>query len=408
MNDDIISNIDIETQEDTPNQENTEDSSNFSCDLAEENILSDEDEKGSEFETLLDDYLPTPENTSKVKKPFPKWMYSVIASAVTCIVFLTVYSVAVFPSLRPHTYISYTSSDSESSDANAKIPGNVYTDSMNAIVAVESTVTYHSFFGVSTADNSGTGIVLSKDGYILTSASLAGSDNAKVTLPDGKEFSAKTVGVDSGKDIAIVKIEAENLATLKLGDSNNVNPGDDVIVIGNILGKNFNSTVTRGIICGINNNITLSNGQSVNLLQTDALTGEGSSGSCVLNSQGDIIGMITSSISSNIEGISFAIPSNDIMKIAESLITTGDAPQQLIIGITGSDSDHGVIVDSVIDDSPASKSDIKIGDLILKVDNTPVKSIAEINKIRDSHRKGDKITITIYREGNIIDMEVTL
>ena len=401
MNDDIIFDNNENKNIEAENQENTEN-------IEEQEYVSvKEEEKNQDFKTLLEDYPPTPENTSKVRKPLPKWTSSVIASAITCLIFLTIYSIAVFPNLRPNTFISYSGSENKS-DSNETIQGNVYSDSLASVVSVESTVSYHSFFGVSSADNSGTGVILSSDGYILTSSTLASNDNTRVTLPDGTEYPAKIVGIDSSKDVAIIKIDAENLITLKLGDSSTVLPGDEAICISNILGKKFTSTITRGIICGINNNVALSNGSTVNLLQTDALTGDGSSGGCILNSQGDVIGMITSAISSNIEGISFAIPSNDIKTIAESLITTGNAPESLIIGITGSDSDHGVIVDSIIDDSPASKSEIKTGDLILKVDNVPVKSISEINKIRDTHKKGDKIIITIYRQGEMKDIELTL
>ena len=120
--------------------------------------------------------------------------------------------------------------------------------------------------------------------------------------------------------------------------------------------------------------------------------------------------MVTHAISSDIDSISFAIPANDIKNTTQSLINDSIPAKSdsLIIGITGTDSEHGVIVESVLDDTPAKKADIKAGDLILKADGKAVKSIAEINKIRDSHVSGEKIILTIYRNGETLDIEIIL
>ena len=123
---------------------------------------------------------------------------------------------------------------------------------------------------------------------------------------------------------------------------------------------------------------------------------------------GEVVGMLTNAVASESTEISFAIPSNNIKAVAESLITTGEAPKGLIIGITGEDTDHGVVVESVMEDTPAQKAGLKEGDLILRVDGTAVKSIADINKIKDTHRSGDKLIITLYRDGELLDVEITL
>ncbi len=361
-----------------------------------------------EFEKELENYLPTKENTDKIKKPLPQWLVSVFASVVTCTVLFAVYSGVVLPRMKPAAVISYVerpagefSVQTETADVN--------TSACSSVVLIETKTSYNSFFGISTSTSSGSGVILSSDGYILTSSSLVGNDGeTTVVLPDKTRHSAKLVGADENKDIAILKIEAEGLSAAYLGNSDNVKQGDAVVFVGNILGEELGASATGGIISGINNAVALRNGGSINLLQTDAIFGSNKAGGCLINKSGEIIGMVTEAISSGTENISFAIPSNDIKNISEAIINTGKAPEGLVIGITGSDTGHGVLVETVIDDTPAQKAGIKANDLILKVNDTAVKSIAEINKIRDSHKKGDTLKITVYRDGEMMDINVTL
>lgn len=367
----------------------------------------------SEFEKELENYLPTPENTDKLKKPVPHWVYSVVTSALTCTVLFVIYALAVVPSMRPTAVISYSGTEesppAEVTEATGMSISDINGRVAPGIVTVETKASYQNFFGISSSTTTGSGIILTEDGYILTACSLIGNrGETTVILPDDKEYSTTVVGEDTNKDIAVIKIDASGLPAVTLGNSDSVNAGDTAMVIGNTLGSGLGTSVTRGIICGVNYGVSLKNGNTINLIQTDAITGSGSAGGCLLNSSGDVIGMITYAVTGNNENISFAIPSNDIKNVVESLINTGNAPEALIIGITGSDTDHGVSVESVMDDTPAAYSGIKIGDLILKVDGTPVKSIAEINKIRDSHKKGDKLTLTIYRDGEMTEIDVIL
>lgn len=372
-----------------------------------EYIHAEEQQTESDFAEELENYLPTPENTDKIRRPMPEWIISVIASFLTCVILLTIYSVIILPNLRPRTVISYTNAQTSAQDNDpSNNANNAFEKASKSVVSVRSTSSYHSFFGVSTSENTGSGIILTSDGYILTSASLASSKDTQVTF-DGKDYSATTVGIDGVRDIAIIKIDAQNLPAISLADSGNLKPGDNVVAISNIIGK-LGPSMTTGIVCGINHNISVKNGSSVNLIQTDALTGSSSTGGCILNKNGEVIGMITSAFTSNAEGISFAIPSNDIKTVSASLISTGEAPKGLMIGITGTDSSHGVLVESVLEDSPAEKAGIKIGDLILKIEGTPVTSVSEINKIRDNHKTGDTLNITIYSDGEIRDIRVVL
>lgn len=380
----------------------------------EDTIETAENQEISEFEIELENYLPTPENTDKVKKPTPHWVLSLVASFVVCVVVLCAYSFLILPKIYPRAVITYSQGTSMPESGEALPLGESISqinDSVSkSIVTVESTASYRNFFGISTSTNSGSGIIITDNGYILTSYSLIGAEGeTMVIMPDKKEYSASLAGVDKNKDIAVIKINANQLPYVTLGNSDNVKAGDSAIVIGDTSGSGLGTSVTRGIICAVNSGVTLKNGDTINLFQTDAITGTGSTGGCLLNSGGEVVGMVTAAITSNNEKISFAIPSNDIKNTIESLINTGKASETPMIGITGMDGDHGVTIESVIEDTPAKRAGLKAGDLILQVDGTPVTTIAEINKIRNSHKKGDKLVLTIYRvEGEITEIDIIL
>ena len=363
-----------------------------------------------DFASMLENYLPTPENTDKLKKPVPQWLKTAAVSFGTCAVMLLIYSLLIVPRIKPSAVISYNSSSVSGTAENITAVRAAADKILPSVVSVSAKSSYRSFFGISTQTANGTGIIISGNGYILTGCSLIGTgDEATVTV-NKTNYAAKVVAQDTSKDIAILHIDAENLPAAQFGNSDNLRAGDPVIAVSNILGGEMGASVTRGIICGVNSNLTLQNGNTINLLQTDATTDSGSTGGCIVNENGDIVGMITSAISSNSEKIAFAIPSNDIKSLAETQTGSGsgESSSGLIIGITGSDADHGVTVESVIADSPAQKSGIAVGDLILKVDGTPVKSIVEINKIKNTHKAGETLVITVYRGGEITDINLIL
>lgn len=368
-------------------------------------IIEEENREPSEFEAELENYLPTPENTTKVKQPTPGWVYSAIASCVVCIAFMFVHTFIVLPTLRPKAIISY-SGDGKPHIEVTEDNRNPIAKIADSVVSITGTSSYHSFFGISSSKTTASGVILSEDGYILTANSVLGQEGITVKIGDD-EFEATVAGVDASRDIAVIKIEKTGLTPAVLGDSDTMQMGDSVVCLGNVLGNEMGTSATRGIICGINRDVNL-NGRNFNLFQTDAETSQGNSGGPLVNMHGEVIGMVTYAVTAESSNISFAIPSNDIKNVAQSLITTGEAPKGLIIGITGTDTDHGVEVDTVIEDTPAQKAGLKQGDLILKVDGIAVKSISDINKIRDTHVSGDKLIITLYRDGEQIDVEVTL
>ena len=388
----------------------SEDVSDSTADAVSDEESDSTHDDAEDFASMLEDYLPTPENTDKLKKPIPKWIKTAAVSFGTCAVMLLIYSLLIVPRIKPSAVISYNNSSVSGTAENVSAVRAAADKILPSVVSVSAKSSYRSFFGISTQTANGTGIIISGNGYILTACSLIGSgDEATVTV-NKANYAATVVAQDTSKDIAILHIDAENLPAAQFGNSDDMHAGDPVIAVGNILGGEMGASVTRGIICGVNSNLTLQNGNTINLLQTDAITDSGSTGGCIVNENGDIVGMITSAISSNSEKIAFAIPSNDIKSLAEAQTgsKSGTSSSGLIIGITGSDADHGVTVESVISDSPAQKSGIAVGDLILKVDGTPVKSIAEINKIKDTHKAGDTLVITVYRSGEIIDVNVVL
>ena len=374
---------------------------------AEEILTEDSDEQI--FLDELENYLPTPENTDKIKKPFPVWLTAAITSFAVCAVMLTAYSLLIFPHIKPSAVISYMQGgQGGSAEESQQGLSAVLEKNIPCIVSVSGKSDYRSFFGISTQTSSGSGMIIAENGYILTSNSLIGS-GGEVSVKIGKEnYTAKVTGQDATKDIAIIKIEAEGLPTVTLGDSDKVKAGDTAIAIADVMGGDIGVSATRGIVCGVNRGVSLSNGSSVNLIQTDAASGVSYGGGCLLDKDGNVIGMLTAAISANNEKIAFAIPSNDILSVAESIINTGLAPSGLVIGIKGADAEHGVTVENVIDDTPAKKAGIEKGDLILKADGTVVKSVAEINKIRDTHKKGDTMLLTIYRNGEIMEISLTL
>ena len=353
--------------------------------------------------------------TVKKKSP-PSWLVGAISAVVVCVVSLGVYTKVVLPNMRPTTVISYSGQkapeDGSVDGQQEQTPEVTGFEGMgerldNSIVTVEATSPGGGFFGQSTY--SATGMVVSADGYILSDNSFATGNNVMVYFSDGNEYPAEVIGSDARTDCTVLKIDKTDLTPVEFGDSSTVLSGTRVASIGRILNEQLGTTLSLGAICGVNNSVTLQNGQTVNLLQTDAVPeSNDNAGSALLDSSGRVIGMVTTMISTNTGSISLAIPSNDIVQVLESIINVGVAPSGLVIGILGQDADYGVVVEAVNEGSPAEKGGLKVGDLIMKVDGTAVKSVSEINKIRDTHSAGDKMVFGIYREGETMDIEITL
>lgn len=267
----------------------------------------------------------------------------------------------------------------------------------------------------------GTGVILSEDGLILTNTHVIDDcDSATVTLYDDSVYDAKLVGADAISDIAVLKIEAEDLPVAEFGESGSLKVGDRVAAIGNPLGETFRSTLTDGIISAIERGISY-NGHSMTLLQTNTALNEGNSGGALFNMYGQVIGitnMKMMSSYSSIEGIGFAIPSTTVRAVVNSLVQHGEVRGRPAIGITvGGIPDNaaskyelpeGLYVSAVTEGTDAEAQGIRPGDVITQVNHEPVTTTDEINRIKNELQVGDTMLFTIWREGETLEIEITL
>jgi serine protease Do len=255
----------------------------------------------------------------------------------------------------------------------------------------------------------GSGFIINEEGYILTNYHVVeGAQEVVVTLSDGKDVAAKVVNYDQNQDVAMLKINDESVkvpGVVELGDSSVLQPGEEVLAIGTPLSKDFNQTVTGGMVSAVNRSVETSAGVKVNLIQTDAAINPGNSGGPLINTKGEVVGINTLKISdSEVEGIGFAIPINEVKDRIESL-----SKPILKLGVTireidetlakQYDMEEGLYIVSVSEFSSAEKAGIQSGDIIVKFDNQRVKDFEELRKIRDSKSVGDIVSVEVIRNG---------
>ena len=301
-------------------------------------------------------------------------------------------------------------------------------------IKIEYTVNTQSFFGrssSSTATASGSGIIISDDGYILTNNHVVSSstsesnsyyqitDAGKVTVTlfgDETEYEAKIVGQDEQTDLAVIKIEKTGLTKADFADSDSVKVGEFAMAVGNPV--NMDSTVTTGIVSAVNRKITDSDGKTYTCIQTDAAINSGNSGGALVNSEGKVIGINTLKLSgTGIEGIGFAIPINSTTDITSQLIQYSKVKRPFI-GISGIDLNaetaktynlvEGVYIKSVEDFSAAEKAGLKAGDVIIEVEGKSIKTMNELNEVKNSHKIGDELKLKINRDGTEKEITLTL
>lgn len=279
-------------------------------------------------------------------------------------------------------------------------------------------VVTESFQNYSTS-STGSGIILSKNGYIVTNNHvIEDGNNITVSLSDGKTYSAYVIGKDAKTDIAVIKIDASDLPAAEFGDSDKIEVGEAAIAIGNPMGLELQGSVTAGIISGINRNLQVNNAY-MNLIQTDASINPGNSGGALINAYGQVIGVNSVKISvEGYEGIGFAIPINSVKPIVEELIANGYVSGRPLVGISGRNISQmaaafynlpqGIIVDAVEPSSSSAKQGLQAGDIIIGVDGTRVTTISQATSLRDQHKAGDSSKITIYRKGATLELNITL
>lgn len=270
------------------------------------------------------------------------------------------------------------------------------------------------------ASSSGSGVILTKDGYIVTNNHVIdGASIITVKTIAGQSLTAKIVGADEKTDIAVLKVDCDKeLPYAEIGNSAALRVGDLAIAIGNPLQEELVSTLTVGYISAIDRTMVIDQRQ-MTMIQTDAAINPGNSGGALINEYGQVIGITTAKQTGyDVEGLGFAIPSNEAVPIIESIIEHGYVTGRPLVGITGinvteaiaqaNDLPIGVYVDSVIKGGAAEKGGIQQGDVILKFDGKNVKSVDEINAIRDEHKVGDKIDVNISRNGKKMKCTIVL
>ena len=281
----------------------------------------------------------------------------------------------------------------------------------------------------STASASGSGIIISEDGYILTNNHIVStsssesyyevSEATKLTVTlfnDETEYEAKIIGTDEQTDLAVIKIEKTGLSKAEFADSDNIKVGEFAMAVGNPLG--MQSSITCGVISAVNREVTDTEGKKYNLIQTDAAINSGNSGGALVNSEGKVIGINTLKLSgTGIEGMGFAIPINSTTDITSQLIQYSKVKRPYI-GISGMDLSEetakkynlvvGIYVKSVDDFSAGEKAGIKSGDVIIEADGKKVTKMDELNEIKNSHKIGDEMKIKIKRDNNEKELTITL
>ena len=282
-----------------------------------------------------------------------------------------------------------------------------------AVVAISTETTGRNAFGRPvTYPAAGSGFIISEDGYIATNNHvIENASSISVLLYDGSTYPATLVGRDSKTDLAVLKIETENLSYLSWGDSGLIKVGEQVAAIGNPLGE-FANTMTVGYISALDREINI-DGTPRNMLQTDTAVNAGNSGGPLLNLKGQVIGIVAAKSSGvSVEGLGFAIPSNTAERIIGQLISDGYVKGQPVLGVSVTTQDNGglsnVYVVSVNSGSAAEKAGLKEGDIILSANNSDISTVSELKAIIETFSPGDAMALKINRSGEEIILAIIL
>ena len=298
---------------------------------------------------------------------------------------------------------------------NLMTPAEVYASTVNSVVSINSTAATTNVFGqtVQTA-SSGSGFVITEDGYIVTNHHVvAGAHSVNVTLYNGDTYPAAVIGGDSDYDLAVLKVEAEGLSPVTLGNSADVNVGDTVLAIGNPLGE-LTFSQSQGSVSSSNRAINV-NGTPFNMIQVDASINPGNSGGPLMNLYGEVVGIVSAKYSSYantaVEGLGFAIPISDVQTVITDIMENGQVTDKAYLAITGGtmteqmaeqfqiDLEKGVFVYSVEEGGAGDRAGLKLGDVITKLDDTEITSMEDLSAAKKNHKAGDTVEVTFYRGG---------
>ena len=298
----------------------------------------------------------------------------------------------------------------------------VYALNVNSTVGITTAITTNYWGFQTTRAASGSGFIFSDDGYILTNHHvIEGASGVTVTMYDGTKYDAMIVGSDESNDIAVLKIDAQGLTPVILGDSDSVNVGDTVVAIGNPLGE-LTFSLTSGVVSALDREVTFSGGISMDLIQTDCAINSGNSGGALFNLYGEVIGITNAKYSSSssgaasIDNIGFAIPLNSVRSIVESIIEKGYVAKPYIGIYVGTVSEElmgyglpaGASVQSVEENSPAAKAGLKPNDIITKLNDTEITTSNQLVDLVGTFAPNDRFTLEVYRSNEYLTIEVTV
>ena len=387
-----------------------------------------------------DDYQPSGSSVSPEERPRKKQSFfkstaaKVIAIVLACAIIgtgcgfggaalyrsSTRQTVTLQQSDRPPVTVSVKQVDGQTKME----PAEVYASTVNSVVSINTTATAGTnIFGqtVETA-SAGSGFIISSDGYIVTNYHVVkGATSVKVTLYSGDTYDATVIGGDSDYDVAVIKINAGGLPAVTLGNSADVNVGDTVLAIGNPLGE-LTFSMSQGIVSCCDRAINV-DGTPFNMIQVDASINPGNSGGPLVNLYGEVAGIVSAKYSSysntTVEGLGFAIPISDVQAIITDIIENGQVTGKAYLAIKAGtmteqmaaqydiDITEGVFVYSTESGGAGEKAGLQLGDVITKLNDTAITSMTDLTMAKKSYKAGDTVTLTVYRSGEYITLDLT-
>ena len=374
-----------------------------------------------------------PEPEKKQKKSVQLTMSKVIALALCCSLVGGILgaggvallgggkkdSTTILEGERPSSAITVAQIDT----SREMTPAEVYAQNVNSTVGITTSVTTNFWGYQTTAAASGSGFILTEDGYILTNFHvIEDSNSVTVTAYDGTTYDATVVGYDESNDIAVLKVEAEGLTPVVLGDSDDLNVGDTVVAIGNPLGE-LTFSLTSGVVSALDREVTMSSGVTMDLIQTDCAINSGNSGGALFNLYGEVIGITNAKYSgsgssgqASIDNIGFAIPINSVRNIVESIIENGYIVKPYIgVSVTDVSAEtqsyglpQGAAVKEVTEGSPAEQAGLQVNDIITRVGDTEITCSDDLVSLVKECQAGDELVMQVYRSGETLELTVTV
>lgn len=302
-------------------------------------------------------------------------------------------------------------------------PATVYASVVNSAVSINCSATSTNIFGQQTQTaSSGSGFIITEDGYVVTNYHVvSGASSVQVTLYNGDTYDATVIGGDSDYDVAVLKINASGLQPVTLGESADVNVGDTVLAIGNPLGE-LTFSMSQGIVSSCDRAINV-DGTPFNMIQVDCSINPGNSGGPLVNLYGEVVGIVSAKYSSysstTVEGLGFAIPISDVRSIITDIMENGAVTDKAYMAITAGtmneqmaaqfniDVTEGVFVYSVVEGGAGDKAGLRLGDVITKMGDKTLTSRQDLSAAMKGYRAGDTVTLTVYRGGQYIEVELT-